>query len=72
MDSVPHGSHLRWNRNVCFDLTQACFISVRRENVKRYRLLLEQITDEAECRRIQKLLSEETKKQQDAGDMIDE
>ena len=44
---------------------------IRRENVKHYRLLLEQITDEAERRRIQKLLAEEIKKQQDSGDMID-
>ena len=42
---------------------------IRRENVKHYRLLLEQITDEPERQRIQKLLAEEEKKQRDAGDI---
>jgi hypothetical protein len=41
---------------------------IRRENVKHYRLLLEQTMDEAERRVIQKLLDEEEKKQRDAGD----
>jgi hypothetical protein len=43
---------------------------VRRENVKHYRLLLEQITDEAERQRILRLLAEEEKKQRDAGDPL--
>jgi hypothetical protein len=41
---------------------------VRRENVKNYRHLLEQTTDEAGRQRIMKLLAEEEKKQQDAED----
>jgi hypothetical protein len=41
---------------------------IRRENVKNYRLLLEQVTDEAERQRIYKLLAEEETKQRDAGD----
>lgn len=41
---------------------------IRRENVKHYRLLLEQVTDKAERQCIQKLLAEEEKKQSDAGD----
>ena len=41
---------------------------VRRENVKNYRHLLEQTTDEAGRQRIMKLLAEEEKKQRDAED----
>jgi ribosomal protein L22 len=41
---------------------------IRRENVKHYRQLLEQTTDEDERQRIMKLLAEEEKKQRDAGD----
>ena len=41
---------------------------VRRENVKNYRHLLEQTTDEAGRQRIMKLLAEEEKKQRDADD----
>jgi hypothetical protein len=39
---------------------------VRRENVKNFRHLLEQTTDEAGRQRIMKLLAEEEKKQRDA------
>jgi hypothetical protein len=45
---------------------------IRRENVKHYRLLFEQTTDEAERQRILKLLAEEEKKQRDAGDKAEE
>jgi hypothetical protein len=41
---------------------------IRRENVKHYRHLLAQTTDEAERQRILKLLAEEEKKQRDAED----
>jgi len=41
---------------------------VRRENVKHLRELLERSTDEAQRRAIQRLLDEELKKQQEAGD----
>jgi hypothetical protein len=41
---------------------------IRRENVKHYRHLLEETTDDAERQRIMKLLAEEEKKQLDAGD----
>ena len=41
---------------------------IRRENVKHYRHLLEQTTDEAERQRIMRLLAEEEKKQRDADD----
>ena len=41
---------------------------VRRENVKNYRHLLEQTTDEAGRQRVMKLLAEEEKKQRDAED----
>jgi len=44
---------------------------IRRENVKHYRQLLDQTTDEAERRRIMKLLAEEEKKQRDADDNAD-
>jgi hypothetical protein len=45
---------------------------IRRENVKHYRQLLEQTTDETERQRILKLLAEEEKKQRDAGDKVEE
>jgi hypothetical protein len=45
---------------------------IRRENVKHYRQLLGQTTDEAERQRIMKLLAEEEKKQRDAGDSADD
>jgi hypothetical protein len=41
---------------------------IRRENVKHYRQLLEQTTNDAERQRIMRLLAEEEKKQRDAGD----
>jgi hypothetical protein len=41
---------------------------IRRENVKHYRQLLEQTTDEDERQRIMELLAEEEKKQRDSGD----
>ncbi len=44
---------------------------VRRENIRHYRELLERVTDEAERRRILKLLEEEQRKQHDAGDKAD-
>ena len=85
-DSIPHVLFLRWNRKASFDFSQTCSTVfwgaeprgvgldrfIRRENVKHYRLLLAQITDEAERRRIEKLLAEEIKKQRDAGDKIEE
>ena len=45
---------------------------VRRENVKHYQELLKAVKDEAERKRIQKLLAEEVQKQKDAGDKIEE
>jgi hypothetical protein len=45
---------------------------VRRENVKHFRELLKTMKDEAERRRILKLLAEELQKQKDAGDKIEE
>ena len=45
---------------------------VRRENIKHYRELLKTVKDEAERRRIQKLLAEEQQKRKDAGDKIEE
>jgi transcriptional regulator of met regulon len=41
---------------------------VRRENVARYLRLLERITDEKDRRQVEKLLAEEQRKQQEAGD----
>jgi hypothetical protein len=41
---------------------------IRRENIKHYRRLLEQTTDEAQRQRILKLLAKEEKKQRDADD----
>jgi len=40
---------------------------IRRENIKRYRKLLREATDDAERQRIVRLLAEEEKKQQKAG-----
>ena len=45
---------------------------IRRENVRHYRQLLETVTDEAERQRILTLLAEEQKKQQAAGDPVEE
>jgi hypothetical protein len=45
---------------------------VRRENVKHFRELLKTVKEEAERRRIQKLLAQEQQKQKDAGDKIEE
>jgi len=44
---------------------------VRRENIKHYRELLKTEKDEAERRRILKLLAEEQQKQKDAGDKVE-
>ena len=44
---------------------------VRRENVKHFRLLLERTTDEAQCKKLHKLLAEERQKQVEAGDPAD-
>jgi len=44
---------------------------IRRENVRHYRELLERVTDEAERRKILKLLKEEQQKQHDAGDKVE-
>jgi len=41
---------------------------VRRQNVLRYRRLLEAVADEDERHRILRLLAEEKQKQKDAGD----
>ena len=41
---------------------------VRRENIKHLREMLERTTDEAERRRIQRMLDEELQKQKNAGD----
>jgi hypothetical protein len=43
---------------------------IRRENVKHYKALLKSAPDEAERRRISKLLAEEQQKQKDAGDTL--
>ena len=45
---------------------------VRRENIKHYRELLKTVKDEAERRKILKLLAEEVQKQKDAGDRVEE
>jgi hypothetical protein len=46
---------------------------IRRRNVARYRHLLDEIvTDEAERQRILNLLAEERKKQEDAGDAVEQ
>jgi hypothetical protein len=44
---------------------------VRRENLKHYRLLLEQTVDDKERQRIMNLVAEEEKKQRDAGDTVE-
>jgi hypothetical protein len=41
---------------------------IRRENVRHYRELLKTTTDKVERQKILKLLTEEQKKQKDAGD----
>ena len=43
---------------------------IRRENIKHFSHLLDAVTDEAERRRIQKLLDEEIQKQTNAGDPL--
>ena len=45
---------------------------IRRENVRHFRELLKTVKDEAERRRIQKLLAQEQQKQKDAGDKVEE
>ncbi len=44
---------------------------VRRENVRHYRNLLKQVTDEEERKRILKLLEEEQQKQRNAGEIAE-
>jgi hypothetical protein len=41
---------------------------IRCQNVKRYRRLLERVTEELDRRTIRNLLAEELQKQKDAGD----
>jgi hypothetical protein len=41
---------------------------VRRENIRRYRDLLQRATDPRERGRIERLLADEQRKQRDAGD----
>ena len=43
---------------------------VRSQNVKRYRRLLERVTDESDRPQIINLLAEERQKQKDAGDPV--
>ena len=43
---------------------------VQSQNVKRYRLLLERVTDESDRQQIINLLAEERQKQKDAGDPV--
>jgi hypothetical protein len=45
---------------------------VRRQNVERYRHLLETVTQESERQRILTLLAQEQQKQKDAGDPSEE
>jgi hypothetical protein len=45
---------------------------VRRQNVERYRHLLETVTQESERQRILTLLAQEQQKQKDAGDASEE
>jgi hypothetical protein len=45
---------------------------VRRQNVKRYRHLLETVTEESERQKILKLLAQELHMQKDAGDPSEE
>jgi hypothetical protein len=43
---------------------------IRSQNVKRYRRLLERVTDESDRQQIINLLAEERQKQKDAGDLV--
>jgi hypothetical protein len=43
---------------------------IRSQNVKRYRRLLERVTDESDRQQIFNLLAEEQQKQKDAGDPV--
>ena len=43
---------------------------IRSQNVKRYRRLLERVTEELDRQTIRNLLAEELQKQRDAGDPI--
>ena len=43
---------------------------IRSQNVKRYRRLLERVTDESDRQQITNLLAEERQKQKDAGDPV--
>ena len=43
---------------------------VRSQNVKRYRRLLERVTDESDRQQIINLLAEERQKQKNAGDLV--
>jgi hypothetical protein len=43
---------------------------IRSQNVKRYRRLLERVTDESDRQHIINLLAEERQKQKDAGDPV--
>jgi hypothetical protein len=43
---------------------------IRSQNVKRYRRLLERVTDESDRQQIFYLLAEEQQKQKDAGDPV--
>jgi len=47
-------------------------ILIIHENIKHYRELLKTVKDEAERRKILKLLAEEVQKQKDAGDRVEE
>lgn len=44
---------------------------IRRQNIERYKRLLETTTDEKERERIRRLLQEEQEKQRNAGDKLD-
>lgn len=86
-DRPPHGGNLAIGTEQSIDLPQFCYNFlwvrqghgdravdrfIRRENVKHYRELLKSAKEEAERRRISKLLAEEQEKQKDAGDKIEE
>jgi hypothetical protein len=43
---------------------------IRSQNVKRYRRLLERVTDESDRQQIINLLAEERQKQKDSGDLV--
>jgi hypothetical protein len=43
---------------------------IRRQNVKRYRRLLERVTEESDRQKILNRLAEERQKQKDAGDPL--